>query len=115
MPDAYVDVTVFAIAALLVPVILLVISRAFGPRGRPGRAAGVFSEAGRSAQGQGIAVEYAHYLSLFLMFCVVASVIVIWSFSVRSLDMVANLRAEFLLVFAFVLCLVVLALNRFGR
>ena len=116
--DGYVELAVFAIAALLVPTLVLAFSRLIKPQDGLSRSeapAGPAAADGERVQKFGMIDEYAHYSALFAAFLVVGVIVVVWSLFAKASDFASNLNIELLLVFGLVLGASALAIGRSGR
>ncbi len=77
----YLQILVFAIIALLIPVALLAISRLIRKSGRGNAVTGKPYESAEEPVGErvGMMREYLHYLVMFLAFEIIAAIVIVWS------------------------------------
>jgi NADH:ubiquinone oxidoreductase subunit 3 (subunit A) len=116
MADAYLELLIFAVVAMLVPALMLAFSKLVRPAsdGNDVETGPYESAEGSVGRNSTVMGEYAQYFVLFLAFEVIGAVAILWSTFARQLGFAGNLRIELLLAFGFLMAMFVLALSRRG-
>lgn len=81
MADAYLQIIVFALIAVFVPLFLLLFSKLVRLRGNGNEVQTLVYESAEESVGQRVEImhEYLHYFAIFLAFEIIAIMVIIWS------------------------------------
>ncbi|MGA3020894.1 MAG: NADH-quinone oxidoreductase subunit A [Candidatus Micrarchaeales archaeon] len=114
MAFSYVQVTVFALVSVLVPLSLLLFSKLVRPRGKGNSVQRLPYESAEETIGENVEImhEYLHYFSLFLAFEMVAAIIIIWSTFSREAQASSGIFLVLLLLFGIGFELLLLGIAR---
>ena len=114
MANVSVQVLVFGIVAVLVPLSLLVFSRLVRPRTRGDEIQTSAYESAEEAVGGRVEImhEYLHYFSIFLAFEIIGIVLIIWATVSRQTQAASGWSIMLLVAFALVFDVLALEVAR---
>lgn len=114
MVDQYLQIVVFAIIAVAVPLSALLFSMLVRPRSDSNRVKTLVYESAEETIGERVEImhEYLHYFLAFLAFEIISVVVIIWSTFTRQAQGAAGPYVLLLLAFGFVLEVFLLGISR---
>lgn len=104
MADTYLQIIIFALVALLIPLSMLLFSRLVRPRSRDSDVETLSYESAEESIGQKVEImhEYLHYFTLFIAFEIIGVIEIIWSTFPRQAQSASGTYIELLLIFGLV-------------
>ncbi|MDE1854995.1 MAG: NADH-quinone oxidoreductase subunit A [Candidatus Micrarchaeota archaeon] len=114
MADQYLQILIFAIIAVLVPLSALLFNKMVRPRSDNNDVKTLPYESAEESVGQRVEImqEYMHYFVAFLAFEIIGVVVLIWSTFTRAAQASSGLYVVLLLVFGLVIEAFLLGLSR---
>ncbi|MDE1874074.1 MAG: NADH-quinone oxidoreductase subunit A [Candidatus Micrarchaeota archaeon] len=114
MVDQYLQVLIFAVIAVLVPVSTLLFSKMVRPRSDKNDVKTLVYESAEESLGQKVEImhEYLHYFVAFLAFEIIGVIVIIWSTFTRGVQGSSGLYMVLLLIFGLVFEALLLAISR---
>jgi NADH:ubiquinone oxidoreductase subunit 3 (subunit A) len=112
MSDIYIQVAVFALLAVFLPISLLIFSKLVRPNKGSNKVQRQNYESAEESIGDKVTVmnEYLHYFSMFMAFEVIGIIVIIWSAFSRQLLESKGIYVIALLVFGLFFELLILGL-----
>lgn len=114
MADQYLQILIFAIIAVLVPLSTLLFSKMVRPRSDNNDVKTLVYESAEESVGQKVEImhEYLHYFIAFLAFEIIGVIVIIWSTFSRTAQSADGMYIILLLIFGFVFEIFLLGISR---
>ncbi len=110
----YLQLLVFAIIALLIPLLLLAFSKFIRKSGRGNKVMGKPYESAEETVGEstGMMRDYLHYLVMFLAFEIIAAIVIVWSVFPRPEQLASGAYVMLFVAVGIALELLLIGLSR---
>jgi NADH:ubiquinone oxidoreductase subunit 3 (subunit A) len=114
MVSTYVAILIFAVIAILEPLLMILSSKLIRRKSRPNRVKDNSYESAEESAGTRASVmnEYLHYFPMFLSFEIVVAIMLIWVVTARLTTGLVNYAILGLFVFSFIFELFVIILAK---